>query len=584
MDDLSSLLKRPILFYIKKNKRPFFLGLSLLVFNNFVDCLTPLVLKQAVDYLSAGIISQEKTLNIALQFFGVMATLAATRYGWRVLWGYFHTNSAEDLRNRVFNHFTVLGPKFFNKNPIGELMSLITNDVQSFRNGIGPGLLVLVDGISLIAIILPMMIYLDFSWTWKSLLLLPLVPFVIHYIMKKIWFNFKNQQDKLSLMTGYTQEIISGIRTIKTFAQEQNRRKLFNRYSYDFQKASNDLNYADAFFNPVMQLSVATGTIILFYIGGGEVIAGVKSIGAFIAFQRYINKIIWPISALGFGFSQVQKGLASFARIKEQLEKIPDFINDQGLDIDKVESIEVNSVSFSYNNETDVLTDINFKLEKGDFLGIVGPVGSGKSTLINILTRYLEPTQGKILINGIDYKEFKYSQVWQNIKLVPQEPFLFSETVKNNVLYGTGDFTQNDQSKSEILKNAIRQVGIENEIMALPHQYEAQLGERGVNLSGGQKQRLTLARGLVVNAPVLLLDDTLSAVDAETEERIQKELYQANPDQIRIVITHRLKTVSKANKILVLDKGHMESFGSHLELLKNSKSYLQMAELQGVNT
>lgn len=584
MDDLSSLLKRPIIFYIKKNKRPFFLGLTLLVFNNFVDCLTPLVLKQAVDYLSAGIITQEKTLNIALQFFVVMATLAATRYGWRVLWGYFHTNSAEDLRNRVFNHFTVLGPKFFNKNPIGELMSLITNDVQSFRNGIGPGLLVLVDGISLIAIILPMMIYLDFSWTWKSLLLLPLVPFVIHYIMKKIWLNFKNQQDKLSLMTGYTQEIISGIRTIKTFAQEQNRRKLFNRYSFDFQKASNNLNYADAFFNPVMQLSVATGTIILFYVGGGEVIAGVKSIGAFIAFQRYINKIIWPISALGFGFSQVQKGLASFSRIKEQLEKTPEFINDQGLDIDKIDSIEVNAVSFSYNNETDVLSNINFKLEKGDFLGIVGPVGSGKSTLINILTRYLEPTQGKILINGIDYKEFKYSQVWQNIKLVPQEPFLFSETVKNNVLYGTSNSEQEDQQKSEILKNAIRQVGIENEIMALPQQYEAQLGERGVNLSGGQKQRLTLARGLVINAPVLLLDDTLSAVDAETEERIQKELYQANPDQIRIVITHRLKTVSKANKILVLDKGHMESFGNHLDLLKNSKSYLQMAELQGVNT
>lgn len=584
MDDLSSLLKRPILFYIRKNKRPFFLGLSLLVFNNFVDCLTPLVLKQAVDYLSAGIISHEKTLNIALQFFAVMATLAATRYGWRVLWGYFHTNSAEDLRNRVFNHFTVLGPKFFNKNPIGELMSLITNDVQSFRNGIGPGLLVLVDGISLIAIILPMMIYLDFSWTWKSLLLLPLVPFVIHFIMKKIWFNFKNQQDKLSLMTGYTQEIISGIRTIKTFAQEQNRRKLFNRYSYDFQKASNDLNYADAFFNPVMQLSVATGTIILFYIGGGEVIAGVKSIGAFVAFQRYINKIIWPISALGFGFSQVQKGLASFSRIKEQLEKVPEFDSDDGLEINKINSIEVKSVSFSYNNEVDVLSDINFKLEKGDFLGIVGPVGSGKSTLINILTRYLEPTQGQILLNGVDYRKFKYSQVWQNIKLVPQEPFLFSETVKNNVLYGT-NYSQNDEHlKSETLKNAIRQVGIENEIMALPQQYEAQLGERGVNLSGGQKQRLTLARGLVINAPVLLLDDTLSAVDAETEERIQKELYQANPDQIRIVITHRLKSVSKANKILVLDKGHMESYGNHFELLKSSKSYQQMAELQGVST
>lgn len=584
MDDLNSLLKNPILFYIRKNKRPFFLGLSLLIFNNFVDCLTPLVLKEAVEYLSEGVFSQAQTLSIAAQFFVVMGTLAATRYGWRVWWGYFHTNSAEDLRNRVFNHFTILGPKFFNKNPIGELMSLITNDVQSFRNGIGPGLLILVDGVSLIAIILPMMMYLDLSWTWKSLLLLPLVPFVVHFIMKKIWSHYKNQQDKLSKMTGYTQEIIAGIRTIKTFAQEHNRRKLFNRYNLDFQKASNELNFVDAFFNPVMQLSVATGTIILFYIGGSEVIDGTKTIGAFIAFQRYINKIIWPISALGFGFSQLQKGMASFSRIKSQLEKKPEFINEDGLDIKEIESIEVKSLSFSYDEENDVLKDLNFKLQKGDFLGIVGPVGAGKSTLMNILTRYLEPTQGQVLINGIDYRQYKYSQVWEAMKLVPQEPFLFSETVKNNVLYGINDSEASDLENSETLRNAIRQVGIEQEILSLPMQFDAQLGERGVNLSGGQKQRLTLARGIILNSPALLLDDTLSAVDAETEERIQKELYQANPEQIRIVITHRLKTVVKANKILVLDKGRLESFGNHSELLKKSLTYMQMAELQGVQS
>lgn len=584
MDDLNLLLKNPIIFYIRKNKRPFFLGLSLLVFNNFIDCLTPLVLKKAIDYLTEGIFSPEQTVIITLQFFTVMATLAATRYGWRVLWGYFHTNSAEDLRNRIFNHFTVLGPKFFNKNPIGELMSLITNDVQSFRNGIGPGLLVLVDGISLIAIILPMMMYLDLSWTWKSLLLLPLVPFVVHFIMKKIWTHFKNQQDKLSAMTGYTQEIIAGIRTIKTFAQENNRRFLFNRYSMDFQKASIDLNFIDAFFNPVMQLSVASGTIILFYIGGGEVIAGLKSIGTFIAFQRYIQKIIWPISALGFGFSQLQKGMASFERIKEQLQKTPEFIKDEGLDLLQIESIELKSVSFSYDGETDVLSDINFKLEKGDFLGIVGSVGAGKSTLIHILTRYLEPSSGQVLINGKDYRQYKYSQVWQAMKLVPQEAFLFSETVKNNVLYGSLQKEHEESEQNQILRNAISQVGIEQEILALPQQYESQLGERGVNLSGGQKQRLTLARGIILSSPVLLLDDTLSAVDAETEERIQKELYRANPDQIRIVITHRLKTISKANKILVLDKGKMESFGTHAELLQQSHSYLQMAELQGINS
>ncbi|MCB0368933.1 MAG: hypothetical protein KDD45_05635, partial [Bdellovibrionales bacterium] len=220
MDDLNSLVKNPVVYYIKKNKRPFVLGLSLLIFNNFIDCLTPLVLKKAIDYLAGGVYEQHELWQLSLMFFSIMGSLAITRYGWRVLWGHFHTSSAEDLRNRIFNYFTVLGPKFFNKSSIGELMSLITNDVQSFRNGIGPGLLILVDGISLISIIIPMMLYVDKDWTWKCLILMPLVPFMINFIMKRIWITYKQQQDRLSEMTGYTQEIISGVRTIKTFSQE----------------------------------------------------------------------------------------------------------------------------------------------------------------------------------------------------------------------------------------------------------------------------------------------------------------------------------------------------------------------------
>lgn len=575
MDDLNSLLKSPVIYYIKKNKRPFFIGLSLLIFNNFIDCLTPLVLKLAIDYLAQGIYQSSELIKISVMFFAIMGTLAITRYGWRVFWGQFHTLSAEDLRNRIFNHFTVLGPKFFNKNPIGELMSLITNDVQSFRTGIGPGLLILVDGASLIAILIPMMIYVDKDWTWKCLILMPLVPFIINFIMKKIWQNYKVQQDRLSEMTGYTQEIISGIRTIKTFSQEQNKKNLFNVFSKKYEVATNKMNLIDSLFNPIMNLAVATGTIILFYIGGSEVIAGTKTIGSFVAFQRYINKIIWPMSALGFGFSQFQKGMASFARIKEQLSKVPEFISDEGSDIKDISTIEVKNLEFSYENQIQVLKDINFKLEKGDFLGIVGPVGAGKSTLINLLSRYLEPSVGVILLNGINYKEYKFSEIWKNIKLVPQEPFLFSETVKNNVLYGA--------EEDLLLERTIQQVGIENEILSLPEKYNAQLGERGVNLSGGQKQRLALARGIVLQSPVLLLDDTLSAVDAESEEQIQHQLYQANPNQIRIVITHRLKTVHKANKIIVLDNGHMEAMGNHKDLLEKSKTYKQMADLQGVN-
>lgn len=580
-DDLNFLLKNPILFYIQKNKRPFFIGLMLLVLNNFVDCLTPLVLMRAIEYLTQGQFDSLETAKISGMFFMIMLTLAATRYGWRVYWGQFHTYSAEDLRNRIFNQFTVMGPKFFNKNPIGELMSLITNDVQSFRNGIGPGLLILVDGVSLIAIIIPMMIYLDWGWTWKSLILMPLVPFVINFIMKKVWSRYKTQQDRLSEMTGYTQEIIAGVRTIKTFSQERNKTKLFNAFSDKFKAATNKINFIDAFFNPVMQLSVATGTIILFYIGGIEVIAGTKSIGAFVAFQRYINKIVWPMSALGFGFSQLQKGLASFSRIKNQLSQVPEFIHDQGLDIFDIHSIEFKNVNFNYEEGVPILKDISFTLHKGEFLGIVGPVGSGKSTVINLLARYLEPSSGYIYLNSKSYKDYKYSQIWQNVKLVPQEPFLFSESVKNNIMYGI-DSTE-IINEELILERTIQQVGIENEILALPEKYNSQLGERGVNLSGGQKQRLTLARGIILKSLVLLLDDTLSAVDAETEENIQNELYQANPDQIRVVITHRLKTVAKANKIIVLNNGVIEAMGTHTELIKKSEVYNQMAELQGVS-
>jgi ATP-binding cassette subfamily B protein len=281
---------------------------------------------------------------------------------------------------------------------------------------------------------------------------------------------------------------------------------------------------------------------------------------------------------LGFGFSQFQKGMASFSRIKNQLKEIPEFINDEGKEIEEISSIEVKNLSFSYDKEIKTLQDINFKIVKGDFLGIVGSVGSGKSTLINLLCKYLDPTSGVILLNGEDYNVFKYSEIWKNIKLVPQESFLFSETVRNNILYGHGSAIPNEEI---LLEKTIDQVGIKNEILSLPEAFESQLGERGVNLSGGQKQRLALARGLIIHSPVLLLDDTLSAVDAETEEKIQNELYQANPNQIRIVITHRLKTVAKANQIIVLEKGRIEAMGTHLQLLETSKIYRQMADLQG---
>lgn len=568
------LLKHPLLFYIRSHPRAFALGMISLFITNFLDGIYPLILKTGIDQIE-GRVELSAIGRTSLLLVLVMGSLALTRYAWRMGFGYFHTYSSENLRRRLFNHTTKLAPGFFQKTPVGELMSLITNDVQSFRQAIGPGMLILADGFIIIAIVLPIMLKMNASWTWKCLVFLPLVPFMIWIVMKLIHSRYKAQQDRFSEVTGVAQETIGGIRVIKSFALEDYRTQLFNQMSAAFEKACNKVAEVDSLFGPIMEFGVASGSVILLFVARDDIYSGAVTLGTFVAFQRYIQKMVWPMTALGMGLSMFQKGFASFDRMRDVLVTETD-VPDTGTQVlSEFHSLEFQNVTFTFpDSAVPVLKNISFSLRAGETLGVMGPVGAGKTTLLHLILRLYPLKQGRILINGTPAEDYTLASLRKVFLLVPQESFLFSETVSENIAFGL----EQSASDDEIIRMT-EIVDIAGEIEALPQKYESQLGERGVNLSGGQKQRLTLARGLILRSPVLILDDSLSAVDTKTEQAIEKELAHQH-GQTRLIVAHRLSTLKSADRILVLRDGELEAQGSPEELARTSPTFQRIVAIQ----
>ncbi len=579
-------LNRPFFHYIKKFPRPFILGLTFLLVTNGLDAAWPYLIKIALDQVENQVPMSELTRTCAY-FFAIMFSLATMRFTWRYYWGRFHSQVAEHLRRKIFSHLTTLGPSFFQKNPIGELMSLMTNDVQSFRHAIGPGVLILLDGIIITLFVFPIMLTMNWVWTLKTLIFLPLVPLLIWWVMKLIHRNYKTQQDRFSELTGMSQETIAGIRVIKGFVQENHRMKAYNKISRSFELACNQVAKVDALFMPVMEFGVASGSVILLFIVSDDVLSGQATIGTFIAFQRYIQKMVWPMTALGLGLSQIQKGVASFGRIKEILKFQTDIPDLGKIELKTFESLEVRNLSFTYPGATkEALSNISFELKAGERLGIVGPVGSGKSTLLQLLLRLYPITQGEVLINGIPIEKIRLESLRKMMVLIPQESFLFSESVLENVFFGQKALrefpTEIDRDRAD-LSELLDTVNMTEEIELLPAKADSQLGERGINLSGGQKQRLTIARGLALHPPLLILDDVLSAVDTKTEAKIESAL-EKNPSQTRLFVAHRLSSLKSMDRLLVLNSGSIEAIGKPSELRAISATFKKIEELQDQQT
>lgn len=577
MTENSSVFKNPLRHYIRYQPRAFFVGIFLLVITNALDGLYPLLIKIGIDQIE----TQQPLDDLgrtSLLLIAALTSLGAFRYAWRKNFGRFHTYAMEDMRQRIFKHFTTLGPTFFHKNQVGELMSVITNDVSSFRQAIGPGLLIFLDGLIYLAIILPIMFTINFTWTWQTLIFLPLVPFLINKVMKLIHINYKIAQDRYSELTGLTQETIGGIRVVKSYAQENHRTDLFCQASHKLEVANNKVALIDSLFMPVMEFGVTSGSVILFFIAANDLYSGAVTVGTFVAFHRYIQKMVWPVTALGLGFSYYEKGKASLSRIQAVVDQETDIPNSGTLDLRAFHKLEFKDVSFKFPGmDLYALRDISFQINAGEHVGLMGQVGSGKSILVSLILRMYPVHEGQILINDIPIENYTLNSLRKMMVLVTQEVFLFSETVTRNIGYGL----LQDPELSEVTRMTDI-VNIRGEIENLPQKFDSQLGERGVNLSGGQKQRLSIARGLILTSPFLILDDSLSAVDTRTEKIIEEELSQAKKSmqQTRLTVAHRLSSLKNADRIIVLKDGTIEAMGTVSDLIAFSPTFRTIVSVQ----
>lgn len=574
MPDNHALLDRPFRFYVRRHFVLVFFGTLWLFLTNLMDSLVPALTGMTIDKITANE-PFENVLTMVGWIFAVTILMSAFRFLWRFFWATFHHSVANDLRDRLFAAMSELGPTFFKPRKIGQLISLISNDVNSFRMGIGPGMLVLLDGIFLTVLILPQMIHISPTWTWQTLALMPFVPFLVSAILSKLHVAFHQRQERFADFSGSAQEIISGVRVIKSFAQEHNQTVQFNAHSRSFQKACDQVSFWDGFFGPSLELPVALGSVILLVLGSGPVMRGEISVGQFIAFYQYIQRMLWPMSAIGIGLGHIQEGRASFARIREVLEFKPDVADEGEIEISEFVSLEAKNLSFTYPGaKMPALENVSFVLRRGERLGITGKTGAGKSTLIELLTRQYSVPSGTLLLNGISIEKIKASSLRRLMGVVPQDAFLFSRKVAENVAFGQ------DQWSLDVVREATRNVNLESEIDEWPGAFDALVGERGVNLSGGQKQRMTLARALIGSHGLVLLDDALSAVDAKTEAYILQQLKNDLEKTTSIVVSHRLASLKDSDQILVLSKGRIEARGRHDELLRDSPIYKTLSEMQ----
>ena len=461
-------------------------------------------------------------------------------------------------------------------------MSLMINDVEAIRMGMGPGLLIVVDAIYYCLIVPPIMLSLSVPLTLKSLMLLPFLPFFISWLGGIIQKRFLEVQESFSELSAVTQENISGIRVVKSYVQEKNQIAIFNKTSLRWKNTNLKVAWAESFMHPVMEFCVTVGVVMLLFDGSKRVLAGSLTIGTFVAFRRYISQMVWPMTAFGWGYSLVSTARASLERVDEFLKTQPDVISppapeppSQGPDLRG--PIEIKDLYFSYpKSQRPVLKGVTLKVQPGETLGIVGPVGSGKTTLAQLLCHLFEVERGQIFVNGNDIRDIPLSNLRHHIAFVPQDTFLFSASVTDNMAFG-----MDTTPSMEVLLRAAQIANLDEEIDDLPQQYGTYLGERGVNLSGGQKQRMTITRALLKKSPVIIFDDSLSAVDAETESLILNRLKEETKDHTTIIISHRLSSLSLCDQIIVLKDGMIEAAGSSSQLRTSSATFRELLELQG---
>ena len=473
-----------------------------------------------------------------------------------------------DLKNEIFQKYQDLDISFYKNNRVGDLMNRISEDVSKVRMYVGPALMYSINTITLFIIIITYMFSIDVKLTLYTVTPLPLLSFIIYKLSKKINTKSLKVQESLSKLTTIAQESFSGISIIKSCTIEDELNKHIQEISTETKNRHVDLAKFQSWFLPMMVLLIGVSNILVIYIGGNQFIDGKIELGILAEFIIYVNMLTWPVATVGWVTSIVQQAEASQARINQFLKEKIKIINKNSEILKINGDLEFKNINFIYE-ETNIkaLSNINFKLKKGESLGIIGPVGSGKSTLLELIVRNYDPMSGEILIDNLNLKNHNKNNIRENISYVPQTTFLFSDTIKNNIRFG-----KNDAQLPEIKKYS-KVSCVSDEIEDFPQKFDSILGERGINLSGGQKQRIALARALIKKPKILLLDDCLSAVDLETENEITSNLLIETGNITKVIVSQRTSTIKKCNKIIVLKDGKIIEAGNHEELIMNPKGY-----------
>jgi len=574
---------RPLVPYLKRYRGGLIWGALCVLLTNAIAVQFPQVLRHAINDLHSGVTSQ-KLLKFALAIIAVFVAKGIFQFLTRWIVIGISRDIEFDLRNDLFAHLERLSHSYYQRNRTGDIMARATNDLNAVRNLLGPAIMYSANTIVFTALAVGYMLRISPKLTIFAFLPLPVASIVIQYFGRRIHERFERIQAMFSDISARAQENFSGARVIRAYVQEQAEIAAFEGANQEYIRRSLGLVRLMGMLWPTLELMLGIAVVIVLWLGGRQVLAGKMNVGDFVAFNTYMAQLMWPVIALGWVINLFQRGTASMTRIEEIFSQKPEIADDPQIEtrlpdvVREIEGeIEFRNLNFGYDG-VPVLKDINLRIPAGSSLAIVGPTGSGKTTLVSLIPRIYDAAAGSVLIDGRPIREYALDSLRRQIGFVPQETFLFSDTIRENIAYG---LSQEDSTASlDEIKAAAEAANIANDIEGFPDGYNTMVGERGITLSGGQKQRTAIARALLRSPRILILDDALSSVDTHTEDKILNHLREIMRGRTTIFISHRVSTVRNADRIAVLHQGRIVELGTHDELIARSGYYTDLYNKQ----